>query len=77
MVINFDFDCSDFGKNLPDISDEDNPLIWCERCQRKHKKYTFTRSDFERVKSEAGKTLADEIDRRALEYVYEQIRIQK
>ena len=62
-----DFDPTTLAK------DADNYDVWCERCQRVHKHFTYTQEDHARVISEAVKKLADEIDRRAAEFAYKQI----
>jgi hypothetical protein len=51
---------SDFRDSLPDIRDEDNPVVWCERCQKHHRYYTFTRQDADRMIDQMA--LADSID---------------
>ncbi len=50
-----------------------NPIVWCERCQKHHRKYTFTQEDYDRIIQEGAKKLADEIDRRAAEDVYREV----
>lgn len=45
--------------------DTTNPIIWCERCQKHHLKYTFTQEDCNRIVSEAVTKLTTEIDARA------------
>lgn len=52
---------------LPDVADADNPLVWCERCQKHHKKFTFTRADYDRVISQQARQLADAIDQQAID----------
>ena len=47
--------------------ESENFNVWCERCQKIHPYYTFTREDHDRVISEAVKKLADRIDQMALE----------
>lgn len=54
-------------------SDADNYDVWCERCQRVHKYFTFTKEDHDRVIKEGAQKLSDEIDRRAAEHVYKQV----
>ena len=53
--------------------DADNYDVFCERCQRVHKYFTYTQEDHARVIREAAQKLADEIDRRAAEYAYKQL----
>jgi hypothetical protein len=45
-------------------SDAENYDVWCERCQKVHRYYTFTREDLDRVVTDHAKALADEVDRR-------------
>lgn len=47
-------------------SDAENYDVYCERCQRVHKFYTYTKEDHARVISEGAKKLADEIDKRIM-----------
>lgn len=49
----------------------DNPTVWCERCQRSHKKYTFTKEDRKRIIKRAARKLQQDIDNRALELYYQ------
>lgn len=55
-------------KNL--AKDADNYDVFCERCQKVHKYYTYTQEDHARVVSEGAKAMADDIDRRIAEDVY-------
>ncbi len=56
------------AENLRDqLHDEsENYDVWCERCQRVHRYYTFTKQDLDRVVSEGAQKLADTIDAQAL-----------
>ena len=53
-------------RDLPDIAPEDNPMVWCERCRKHHRQYTFTRADWHTVRDEAVDKLAAAIDADAL-----------
>ena len=53
-------------RDLPDVKPEDNPLVWCERCQREHRKFTFTRDDWHTVRDKAVEKLAEAIDAECL-----------
>ena len=44
------------------LEDEDGIMVWCERCQRIHKRITFSNQDYDSVISKNAKTLADAID---------------
>lgn len=57
-------------RDLPDIAPEDNPLVWCERCQRTHRTYTFTRADWHTVRDAAVEKLRAAIDEQAFKAVY-------
>lgn len=46
--------------HLPNPSE--NPDVWCERCQRVHKRYTFTQQDYDQIIATNAKALADRID---------------
>ena len=59
---------NDDPSTLP--SDADNYEVFCERCQKVHRHFTYTREDHERNIREAAQKLADEIDRRALAEIY-------
>jgi hypothetical protein len=61
---------TDLRGSLPDVRDEDNPIVWCERCQKHHKRYTFTRQDLDRVVQQQAKALADAIDARIVAELY-------
>lgn len=50
-------------------SDAENYDVWCERCRKVHRYYTFTREDHDRVISDGAKAIAAEVDRMALESV--------
>lgn len=52
-------------------SDSENYDVWCERCQKVHRYYTFTREDFDRVIADGAKAIADHVDQMALEAAYE------
>ena len=67
----FDFDPE---RDLPDVAPEDNPIIWCERCQREHRKFTFTRADWHTVRDEAVDNLAASIDADCLKHVMEEMK---
>lgn len=47
--------------------DADNYDVFCERCQRVHRFYTFTQEDYDRVVSEGAQRLAEAIDQRFLD----------
>lgn len=47
---------------LVDIKPEDNPDVFCDRCQKTHKKYTFTQHDYDNMVYRATKEIADTID---------------
>ena len=49
-------------ESLPDISDEDNPIVWCERCKKHHKYWTFTRNDYDKLIADQALKLAEMID---------------
>ena len=49
-------------RDLLDVTPEDNPIVWCERCKREHRTYTFTRDDWHTVRDEAVEKLAAAID---------------
>lgn len=51
-------------------SDADNYEVWCERCQRRHRHFTFTREDYDRVISEGAQKLSATIDAQAAEAAY-------
>jgi hypothetical protein len=53
--------------SLPDIADKDNPMVWCERCRKEHRYWTFTRQDYDKMVTEMSKGLADAIDSRVEE----------
>ena len=53
-------------RDLPDVAPEDNPVVWCERCQQEHRKYTFTRADWHAVRDDAVQKLAAAIDAEVL-----------
>lgn len=57
-------------ERLPNIKDEDNPIVWCKRCQRHHKHWTFTRYDFDKIVAENARKLADHIDAEIEKMVY-------
>lgn len=44
--------------------DADNYDVWCERCQKVHKYYTYTQEDHAGVIRQALQNMSDEIDRR-------------
>lgn len=49
--------------NMADLPhDSDNFDVFCERCQKVHRYYTFTQEDLQRVISDGAKALADKID---------------
>lgn len=49
-----------FRDSLPD--DAENYDVFCERCQRVHRHFTYTKQDHDRVIAEGAKNLADAID---------------
>lgn len=51
-------------------TDAENYNVWCERCQRVHRHFTFTREDYDRVMAEGAQAIADQVDRMAAEAVY-------
>lgn len=57
--------------DLPEASDE---MVWCERCQRIHKRITFSRQDYERVITQAARNLADTIDHQAMNDIYAKLK---
>lgn len=57
--------------DFPNVKDEDNPIVWCERCKRHHRYYTFTQQDYDRIMDQHVAKLADAIDRRIFEKVME------
>ena len=57
-------------ESLPDISDEDNPIVWCERCKKHHKYWTFTRNDFDNLIADQAFKLAEMIDAEIEEKVF-------
>ena len=56
----------DIRSQLPDVADEDNPLVWCDRCGRTHHLYTCTRRDYDRIIADTARQLADAIDAEAV-----------
>ena len=54
-------------EQLPDVADADNPIIWCDRCQRHHRRWTFTRSDYDRMIAKSVDTMAARIDKEILD----------
>lgn len=60
----------DARERLPDVPDHENPVVWCERCQRHHRRYTFTRAAFDRVISENAQELSDRIDAQAIDFAF-------
>ncbi len=53
--------------------DADNYDVWCERCQRVHKHFTFTQEDEDRILDENAKKLGEAIEAMILEEVYAHI----
>lgn len=45
----------------------ENPDVWCERCQRIHKRHTFTQDDYDAVIAQGAKNLAAAIDKEILD----------
>lgn len=58
-----------FRDSLP--TDAMNYDVWCERCQRVHRFYTYTREDHDRVIAEGAQNLSDAIDAMAAKHAYE------
>jgi acetyl-CoA acetyltransferase len=52
------------------MSPTDNPTVWCERCKKYHKYYTFTEEDRKKWIVASAKRLADAIDEAALKKIY-------
>ena len=50
-----------------------NPIVWCERCQKHHRKYTFTQEDYDDIVKESARKMAEEIDRRAVEAILKEL----
>lgn len=48
-------------------SDAENYDVWCDRCHKVHRYYTFTREDYDRVLADGAKALSDAIDQMAFE----------
>lgn len=61
-------------ESLPDIKDEDNPIVWCERCRKHHKYWTFTKQDYLAMMQDQVKKLAANIAEKALEEAYAEAR---
>jgi hypothetical protein len=55
---------------FPDIKDEDNPIVWCERCKTHHRYYTATRQDMQKIIDKMADGLADSIDKRIEEELF-------
>ena len=47
-------------------SDAENYDVFCERCQKVHRYYTFTKEDYDKVIAEGIRKLSDAIDAEAL-----------
>lgn len=47
-----------------------NPIVWCERCQKMHRRHTFTQDDHDAIISKAAKDLADAIDAEVAKRIY-------
>ena len=65
LVVPFNWD-----GNLRDrlhTADAPNPIVWCNRCKREHRTYTFTQADFDRCMSDAVKALSDSIEDAVIE----------
>lgn len=62
-------DFGDFRSQLLP-ADQPNPLVWCKRCQRYHRKYTFTQADYDQTMAWLTRQLADDVMRRAADEVY-------
>ena len=60
----------DLRESLPDVSDEDNPIVWCERCKKEHRYWTFTRNDYDRLIADQAFKLAEMIDAEIEEKVF-------
>jgi len=50
----------------------DNYDVFCERCQRVHRHFTFTQEHYDGYIDRMAKQLADEIDRRTAQQIYEE-----
>ena len=50
-----------------------NPVVWCDRCQRHHKRYTFTQDDLIHIVADGAATLAEQIDADGLRLALERI----
>ena len=59
-----------FRESLPDISDKDNPIVWCERCKKPHRYWTSTRNDYDRLIANQAFKLAEMIDAEIEEKVF-------
>ena len=58
-------------EDLPD--DADNYDVWCERCQKTHRYWTFTRQDYDRILAEQVARLTQSIDDEALRQILAQL----
>jgi hypothetical protein len=47
-------------------SDAENYDVFCERCQKVHRYYTFTKEDYDKVIAEGARKLSEAIDAEAL-----------
>jgi hypothetical protein len=51
-------------------ADAPNPIVWCERCQRHHRHYTFTQGDYDALIAKGAADLARAIDEAAIRKFY-------
>lgn len=49
----------------------DNYDVWCERCQRVHRHFTFTQEDEDRIVREGAKAIADAVNAEAIRRMME------
>ena len=55
----------EFLSQFPDIKEEDNPIVFCERCKKEHRYWTATRDDVKKMFERGIDTHDDEeIERR-------------
>lgn len=51
-------------------SDAENYDVFCERCQRVHRHFTFTKEDYDKVISDGARAISDAIDKQAADEIY-------